>query len=71
MTEPAVCLTWNDHRWSEPRFLEAGRHPTMGNYHRYVTTCEFCKRTTTETRWFELSQSAYGYTVGNAPVPRG
>lgn len=68
--EAAVCLTFADHRWSEPRFLEAGRHPTMGNYHAYEVKCEFCGRTTVEKRWFQLPVSGYGYTVGTAPAPK-
>lgn len=64
--EPAVCLTWNDHRWKGRRFLEAGKHPTMGHFHRYVNECEMCGRLVQETEWITLSEalSPYGTTVG-------
>lgn len=52
-----MCLTWQDHRWKEPRFLEAGRHPTMGRYQRFVVSCERCPKTTTETRWLDLQRA--------------
>jgi len=64
---PAVCLTWGDHRWKEPRFVEAGKHPTMGHFHKYLVECEMCGRSTTETRWVDLTRVAsggYGTTIG-------
>lgn len=69
----AICPTWSDHRWNEPRFLETGKHPTMGHFHRYIATCDFCKRTTTETRWVDLTRAAhggYGTTIGETTERR-
>jgi len=65
----AVCLTWNDHRWSSRRFLEAGKHPTNGHFHRYLTKCEMCGREVLETEWVTMSAAAYGTTVGTTPEP--
>ena len=65
--EPAICFTWNDHRWKGRRFLEAGKHPTMGHFHRYVNECEMCGRVITETDWITLSEAAYGTTIGTTP----
>ena len=45
------CRDWQDHRFGEPRFVEAGRHPVMGLFHRYAQVCERCERRVTETRW--------------------
>lgn len=54
----AHCLTWQDHEFGEPVFLEAGRHETMGRYQRFTVTCARCGRRTTETRWLDLSGSS-------------
>ena len=49
-----LCETWTDHVWSEPRFVENGRHQTQGRYTRFLVTCERCGRETTETRWLDI-----------------
>lgn len=48
------CEVWTDHRWTEPRFVEAGKHPTMGRYQKFLVRCEQCPKETTETRWLDL-----------------
>jgi hypothetical protein len=65
-----MCQTWTEHEWRQPRFVEAGRHPTMGRYNRYVVRCNGCGRETTQTEWIDLpgtvsralatEESAYG-----------
>ena len=52
-----MCQTWNEHEWSQPRFLEAGRHQTMGRFNRYVVRCYHCGRKTTQTEWLDLSDT--------------
>lgn len=68
--DAAICLTWNDHRWKGRRFLEAGKHQTMGHFHRYVNECELCGRLVQETEWISLSSAAYGTTVGTTAEPQ-
>ena len=48
------CETWTDHVWSEPRFVENGRHETMGRYTKFMVVCERCGKETTETRWIDI-----------------
>lgn len=72
--EPGICLTWSDHRWTGPKFLESGRHSNMGSYNRYVDTCEMCGRTRIETEWISLSKAAlsggYGIALGETKPAR-
>lgn len=55
MSTERACPTWQDHQWGGARFVESGRHPTMGWYQKYVVRCARCPRETTETRWLTLS----------------
>lgn len=50
------CECWSDHEFEGKKFLESGRHPTMGNYHRYLVTCTRCGRETIMTEWFAMSE---------------
>lgn len=53
-----VCETWADHQWGGHRFVEVGRHPTMGHFQKLLVRCERCGRETTETRWMDLPHVA-------------
>jgi hypothetical protein len=59
MIEPAtpalICESWSDHAWSAPRFVEHGRHLTMGAYQKFLVRCERCGHETTLTEWLTLS----------------
>lgn len=48
------CDYWSDHEWSEPEFIENGKHPTMGRFNRYRVTCERCGKTTLQTDWIDI-----------------
>lgn len=49
-----LCPTWFDHEWGNRKFVESGKHPSMGPYDKFTVTCRRCKRTTTETIWKAL-----------------
>lgn len=50
-----TCDLWQDHDWSDPRFVEAGVHPTMGRFTKYVVRCTRCGKETTLTEWHKLT----------------
>lgn len=66
-----ACETWRDHEWSAPRFLETGRHPTMGSFNRYTVECTRCGHRTTETHWITLStvSGGYGFDLSETKAP--
>lgn len=53
-----MCAIWTDHEWGSARFLEVGKHPSMGRYQRVLVRCEYCKQETTETHWLDLPMRA-------------
>lgn len=52
------CPSWADHNWVERRFIEAGQHPTMGHYQKFIVRCRHCGAETTETQWTDLMTAA-------------
>lgn len=58
------CRTFDEHEWGSRRFLETGRHPTMGWFRRYTVTCARCDRRTTETEWLSLTAAKAAYEGG-------
>lgn len=54
MTLMTLCPTWSEHEWGAPRFIESGRHPTMGRFNRYTVTCQKCPKQTLQTDWLDL-----------------
>jgi hypothetical protein len=48
-----MCMTWTDHEFGQPRFLESGTHESLGRYNRYVVRCGQCGRETRQTEWFD------------------
>lgn len=50
----AHCAVWQEHEWAGPRFLETGRHPTMGSFQKFLVRCAKCGKETIETRWTSL-----------------
>ena len=55
------CRTFDEHEWGERRFLETGRHPTMGRFCRYTVTCDRCGHQTIETEWVSLTAAMAAY----------
>lgn len=53
-----MCQIWTDHQWAEPRFVESGKHHSMGRYNKFLVRCEHCQRETTETEWLDLPVTA-------------
>ena len=49
-----MCEQWTDHQWREPKFVESGRHPSMGRYLLYLVRCANCPRETTMTEWLDM-----------------
>lgn len=62
-----MCVIWTDHEWTRQRFLETGRHPSLGHYNKYLVTCERCLRTTTRTDWCD----PLGCDLGSFKTARG
>ena len=50
-----MCATWQEHEWASQRFLEASRHPSMGQYNRFVVRCAKCGREKTMTEWLDVT----------------
>ena len=52
-----MCAEWSEHEWDGQRFLENGRHSSMGRFQRYLVRCNRCGRETTQTEWLDLSET--------------
>lgn len=58
------CATFRSHEFGEPRFQEAGRHPTMGRFQKFTVTCARCATQVIETRWLDMPVSYPGRARG-------